>query len=379
MERIIYLDNSATTKPFAEVEQFYKEQMDNFYNPSALYAPAVSVRKKIEQARKHIAELLGGENGTLYFTSGATEANNLALGGVNYAGGAELVVSEGEHPSVYAKAKSLQNSGVVVKYLPLEDTGKVQAIAINKYVTNKTALISVMLVSNEVGAINNIKEMVTQAKKINPKVLFHVDGVQAVGKIPVDLMDLGVDLFTISAHKIHGPKGVGALWVKKGINIHPLVFGGGQELGLRSGTENTAGILAFEYALQKVIRDLHSNYKKVKNDKDKLFELLQNNQVEIINNSTDSSPYILSLSIFGLRGEVLVHELEKFNIYISTGSACSSKKPDNRTLIAMKRTEEQIKGTIRISFSAYDDYDIDYIANIMSQEITKLKTKISGK
>ena len=172
MERIIYLDNSATTKPFAEVEQFYKEQMDNFYNPSALYAPAVSVRKKIEQARKHIAELLGGENGTLYFTSGATEANNLVLGGINYAGGAELVVSEGEHPSVYAKAKSLQNSGVVVKYLPLEDTGKVQTTAINKYVTNKTALISVMLVSNEVGAINNIKEMVTQAKKINPKVFF---------------------------------------------------------------------------------------------------------------------------------------------------------------------------------------------------------------
>lgn len=379
MERIIYLDNSATTKPFDEIKGIYQKCMVDFYNPSALYGPAILERKKIELARKNICEKIGGENGTIIFTSGATEANNLAIGGINYAGGAELVISEGEHPSVYAKAKALELQGVNVKYVPLNQDGTVNFEILKKCVTNKTAMVSIMMVSNETGAINDIKQINKTIKSINPKVIFHVDGVQALGKLPIDLMDLGIDLFTISAHKIHGPKGVGALWIKSGTKLHQIIFGGGQESNMRSGTENVAGIFGFEYAVKKSIEDLENNYKIVASFKEQIIKELKDQNIEFLINGAKTSPYILSICVPGIRGEVLVHELEKHNLYISTGSACSSKKSDNRTLASMGRTVEQIKGAIRISFSAYDSNNMQNVGKIIAAEIKQLKQKIEGK
>lgn len=379
MERIIYLDNSATTKPFDELKDIYQSNMANFYNPSALYGPAIIERKKVESARKNICEMIGGENGTIIFTSGATEANNLALGGINYAGGAELVISEGEHPSVYAKAKALELQGVKVKYVPLKQDGTIDVEMLKHYVTGKTAMVSIMMVSNETGAINDIKQINKTIKSINPKAIFHVDGVQALGKLPIDLMDLDIDLFTISAHKIHGPKGIGALWIKNGAKLHPIIFGGGQESNMRSGTENVAGILGFEYAVKKSIEDLKNNSQIVDGFKEQIINELKDQNIKFLRNGTNASPYILSICVPGIRGEVLVHELEKHNIYISTGSACSSKKSDNRTLASMGRTEEQIKGAIRISFSAYDNYNMQNVGKIIASEIRQLKQKIEGK
>ncbi|MBQ8468794.1 MAG: cysteine desulfurase [Clostridia bacterium] len=377
MERIVYLDNAATTKPFDEVCKIFCDCQTNFYNPSALYDVAVSTKKKIESARTHIAELLGGENGRIVFTSGATEADNMALNIVKFREGKDLVVSVGEHPAIYEKAKQMERTGVKVLYIPLDSNGRVDINALDNIITKNTLLVSVMMVSNETGAINDIKSITKKAKQINPNILVHVDGVQAVGKIKIDLMDLGVDLFTISAHKIHGPKGIGALWVKDKINIVPTIYGGGQENGYRSGTENVAGILAFDYALTKVVKDLKENLKKVENQRNVLLNQLNLHGISYKLNSSDS-PYILSLSIPGLRGEVLVHSLEKYKIYLSTGSACSSKKPDNRTMIAIGRTPEEIKGTIRISFSAYEEYDMQEVGTTIAKEILLLQKKIKG-
>ena len=376
MEKITYLDNAATTKPFAEVSQIYKECFDKFYNPSAVYSLGVLVRKKIDIARKNICKYLHGELGKLIFTASATEADNLALSCFKPRANNSIAVFVGEHPAVFNKAKALETAGAKVIYLPMKQDGSVDEIA--KHMDSATSFVSIMHVSNETGAINNIAQIVKDIKKINPKAIVHADGVQAFGKIPVNLRELGVDMYTISAHKIYGPKGVGALWVKNGININPIIYGGGQENNLRSGTENVAGILSLEYCAQKVTSDLANNYNVVKSYRESFIEELKNNNVTFEVNG-NGSPYILNLTFEDLRGEVLLHSLEKHGIYISTGSACSSKKPDNRTLKGMSKTDKQIQGTVRISFSPYDDINITEITKIMSAEIKDLQSKIKGK
>lgn len=376
---LFYLDNAATTKPFVETAKIYNDVLNDYYNPSALYAPALLVRKKIENARKHMAEVLGGENGKIIFTASATEADNMALNMVKIKKDNSLVVSVGEHPAVYSYAKKLENDGLSVIYLPLNSDGTIDIEKLKTSVTKNTQMVSIMHVSNETGAINNIKEIVKIVKSINANTLVHSDGVQAVGKVKIDLMDLGVDMYTFTAHKIHGPKGIGALWVKNGINMKPIIYGGGQENGLRSGTENVFEILAMDYALEKVCRDYKINLEKIENANKTFMTEFNKYNINYTLNSKNGSPYIINMSIDGIRGEVLVHELEKYNIYISTGSACSSKKPDNRTLSALKLSADQIKGTIRISFSAYEDYDYAKLAKIIATEIIDLTKRIRGK
>lgn len=376
MEKIIYLDNAATTKPFDKVADIYADCLKNYFNPSAVYWLGVSVRKQIDNARKNICKCLHGEHGNLIFTSSATEADNLALSVFKPRANNSIAIFAGEHPAVYNKAKALENAGAKVIYLPMKQDGSVDDIA--KHIDSTTTFVSVMHVSNETGAINNLAQIVKDIKKINPKAIVHADGVQAFGKIPVSLRELGVDMYTISAHKIYGPKGIGALWVKNGINVNAIIYGGGQENNLRSGTENVVGILSLEYCAQKVVTDLSENYNKVNQYREQLTTELQNYGINFQING-NGSPYILNLTFTDLRGEVLLHSLEKHGIYISTGSACSSKKPDNRTLKGMGKTDKQIQGTVRISFSPYDDINIAEIAKIMSAEIKDLQSKIKGK
>lgn len=376
MEKIIYLDNAATTKPFKEIADIFMDCAQNFYNPSSVYFKGVEVRRQIDLARKNICKCLHGEHGDIIFTASATEADNLALSSFKPRANNSIAIFVGEHPAVYNKAKAIEQAGAKVVYLPINSDGCVYNI--ENHIDSSIAFVSVMHVSNETGAINNIAEIVKVVKSLNPRALVHVDGVQAFGKINVNLRELGVDMYTISAHKIYGPKGVGALWVKKGVNVVPIVYGGGQENNLRSGTENVAGILSLEYCAQKVTTDFKQNYQKVEQYRQQLLQQLTNNGIEYTVNG-NGSPYILNITFEGLRGEVLLHSLEKYNICISTGSACSSKKPDNRTLKGMGKNDKQIQGTVRISFSPYDDIDINYIATAISNEVKDLKNKIKGK
>ena len=376
MEKIIYLDNAATTKSFDKVSEIYADCAANFYNPSAVYSLGVLARKKIDEARKILCKCLHGEHGNVVFTASATEADNLALSVFKARTNNNLAIFIGEHPAVYQKAKAFENAGANVIYLPATSSGDICDIA--QYINESTSFVSVMHVSNETGSINDISAIVKAIKKINPRAIVHSDGVQAFGKIPVNLRELGVDLYTISAHKIYGPKGVGALWIKNGININPIIYGGGQEKAIRSGTENVAGILSLAYCAQKVVLDLDENFNIVSNLRNKLISELKQNNVDFEVNG-NGSPYILNLTFNDIRGEVLLHSLEKYNIFISTGSACSSKKPDTRTLKAMGKTDKQIQGTVRISFSAYQEYNIKNIAEIIAKEVKDLQLKTKGK
>ena len=378
MDNLVYLDNAATTKPFAELQDIFTQSQNDFYNPSALYDKGVRVHEKIEMCRQTLSRLIGGENGKIIFTASATEANNMALSLPNYRTNQSLVVSMGEHPSVFNKSKDLEQKGVVVKYVPLTQSGAIDQSKLIDYIDKNTALISIMHVSNETGVINDIKEIVRVAKRINPKVLVHCDGVQAFGKIDIDLIDLGVDLYTVSAHKIHGPKGIGFLWVKNNINIRPLIFGGGQESGYRSGTENVFAIQSFAFCAEKIIPNIKSNFAKIDAIKHNFISKLTKNGINYKVNGQNCSPYILNISIDGIRGEVLVHMLEKDNIYLSVGSACSSKKPDNRVLKQLGRTNSEIMGTVRISFSAYQDFEEEKVINKICEQIKVLTKKIAG-
>ncbi len=376
MDKMIYLDNAATTKPFDEVVDIFKQFQQDFFNPSAVYSKAVEIRKQIDQARQTICTCLGGTHGKIIFTASATEADNLALSFFKPRTNNAMAVFVGEHPAVYNKAKALENLGANVIYIPSNQQGEVSDI--ENYITPNTTFVSIMHVSNETGAINDIAKIVKSIRKIAPKAIIHSDGVQAFGKIPVNLRELDVDMYTISAHKIYGIKGVGALWVKNGIHLNPIIWGGGQEGSIRSGTENVAGILSLAYCAQKVSAELSQNFAKVSAYRQTLIEKLHQLDVDFSING-NGSPYILNITFPHIRGEVLLHSLESYGIYLSTGSACSSKKPDNRTLKAMGKSDEQIKGTVRISFSAYQDVEVDYVAQNIAFVVKDLQNKIKGK
>lgn len=371
---MIFLDNASTTPCYRVLaEEHQKYSTEEFFNPSALYGKAVQIHKKIEEARQNLLGLLDADNYNITFCGSATEANNLAIN-TGITKSKQIAISLGEHPSVFEPAIYQRQKSIEVLELPLNSEGVVDENKFKELDFANISLISIIHVSNETGAINPIKELVKIAKQKNPKILFHSDGVQAFGKINVSLEDLGVDMYTISAHKLHGPKGIGALVSKKNINLKPTVFGGGQENRARSGTENVAGIIAFSRAASIKCSSLETDKKAISLLNQKLVDELKKNNLPFIQNSPENaSPYILSLSIEGLRGEVLLHALESYDIYIGTGSACSVKKIKNRVLSAMGRTQAQIEGNIRISFSVRElDIDIAKVAKLVAQTAQKL-------
>lgn len=365
MEKFYYLDNAATTKVFDEEFDLMKQNNDvGFFNPSASYMQARNVSKILEDSRKVLLNALHGVNGKLLFTSSATESNNTVFEGVHLRKGDVILISKGEHPAVYNAAHRLEKKGIIIKDIPLSDNGQVDFEEYKKMITSEVVLISIIHVSNETGAVNDIKKLCTYAKSINSKIIFHSDGVQAFGKIKVNIQDLGVDLYSVSAHKIYAPRGIAGLWIKKGIILDALLVGGGQEEGLRSSTENVSGAVAFAYAVKKVVGELENNYQKVLCYKNTFLDKLQSSEIAkyVKVNSTDkNSPYVLSLTFKAIKGEVLMHALEADGILISTGSACSSKKAGNRTLDAMGLSSSDVIGSVRVSFSPYLEYDFDYI------------------
>lgn len=374
MEKIYYLDNTATEPMLDEVRKQALDFLDKqYFNPSAVYAPSVDVKRKIENARQIILDALGSVDGSLIFTGSATESNNMVVFAQKNKN-KKCLFGMGEHPSVRECALELQKKGFSVDFIPLDRTGHIDLLAFRQMMSEDVGFISVQHVSNETGAINDIQKLVKIARRVNPNVLVHSDGVQAFMKFEYSVADLDVDFYTISGHKIGASKGVGALYVKKGAKIQPLIYGGGQEKGLRSGTENVFAISSFGLATEINKRDLKKNYQIVKDLKENLLnEFLKQGLNYKLNSYEPCVPHIMSICLKeGIRGETLVHALEPRGVYISTGSACSATKNMNRTLESMGVNESQILSSVRISFSPYMECDASVVAEICKNEIDKL-------
>lgn len=376
MERIFYLDNAATTKMFDDVKEKSSKFLNvDFYNPSAVYKQSVDVKREVENSRNKLLDFLGGlSDDKLIFTGSATEANNMVIFSQRNFAGKKYLFGAGEHPSVKECAKELEKRGYNVLFVPLDKSGRIDEEKYKQMLDSNVVFVSVQHVSNETGAVNNIKRLVSLAKKANPNVKFHSDGVQAFMKFPIDVQDLGVDYYTISAHKIGGAKGVGALYVKKGSKISPVVFGGGQEDGLRSGTENVFGIVSFALAAEKMNADMKQNFEKVSKMREELFSELSKVGVNYVVHGESGVPHTMNIMLEkSIRGETLVHALERRGVLLSTGSACSATKHLNSTLEAMGVPNSEILASERISIGAYMDFDAKLIAKIIKEEIDKLK------
>ena len=370
---MIYLDNAATTKMFEESASVYKEYAcTNFFNPSAGYGKAVEISKKLDEVIELLKKRLSVDKGDIIFTGGATESNNLAIRGSVRSGKWEYVFSEGEHPSVYNVAKALEQEGHIVHIIPLGKNGQVDYDEIEKVLNDKTRLISLMHVSNETGAINDIKRIRALRDRLSPKALLHVDGVQAFCKIPFSLNDLGIDLYTISAHKFHGPKGVGALYVRNKQGLKNIVFGGGQEGGYRSGTENVPGVMAMAKSCEMI--DTERNFEKVKR-LNSLFKKAVSG-VDGIDFVETESPYIISLSFAGVNGETLMRDVQD-EVIVGMGSACSAKKAGNRILQSMGFCQDKIKSSLRVSFNAYQtEEDIECAGEVLVKKYLDLRERV---
>ena len=361
--KIRYFDNAATTRVDDEIASIVdRYNREEFYNPSATYRPSVEIHNLISEAREGILRILKGQNGTMYFLSSGTEGDNQALFCTKKRKNSNIVISAVEHPAIYNSACTLKNLGYELRICPVDQFGRVDQSAFRSLIDPNTALISIMHVNNETGAINDIGALVKTAKNIQPSVLFHSDGVQAFGKVPINLTELGVDLYTISGHKIGAPKGIAALYVKNGVSLSPLLYGGGQENGMRSSTENVAGILAFFAAAKRAAIELAANSEQYRSYISSIRLALS--EIEEIKYLSDEmcSPHIFTFAFRNVRGEVMQHALEPSNILIGTGSACSSRRSHERIPNALG-LKEYADGIVRISFSRETEAeDVDILS-----------------
>jgi len=375
----MFFDNASTTKVDVEIlEEFKRINEEHYYNPGGLYAGGRSSKQFLENScRKGVLKCLNA-TGNLIFTGSATEANNMALFGFVKKNTKKILVSMGEHPSVYNSALELKNRGFDVVFVNLDKSGCVDFQDFCNKMTPDVDLVSIMHVSNETGAINDIASLVDYSKEINPKVVFHCDGVQAVGKIDVDIDDLGVDMYTMSAHKIHGLKGVGALFVKSSINLKPIIFGGGQEQGLRSGTENLLGIYSLACSVVCSSENLDNNFKYILSLKNKFLSMLEFSNIKYKLHSTEgASPYIVSIGFDGCRAETLLNMLSDRGVFVGNGSACSSKNMGNRILENMGIDRSGIEGNLRISFSKYNtENEVKELVDVLNEVVEEYVKKV---
>ncbi|HHV29674.1 cysteine desulfurase family protein [Acetivibrio mesophilus] len=386
MDREIYLDNSATTKPYDEVIEFVNHISSNVYgNPSSLHIKGIEAERMVKNARGIIAKSLGVSRDEIYFTSGGTEANNLAVAGYLYANprkGKHIMTTKIEHPSVMEVFNNLSQCGYDVDFIDVDKNGVVLVDDIREKINEETALISVIYINNETGAVQPINEIAKIKNSINRDIVLHVDAVQAYGKIKIAPQKEGIDILTMSSHKIHGPKGVGALYAKRDIKLKPIIFGGGQESQLRSGTENVSGICGFGAAVDITFRSIEESAVHCENLKNMLLDMLKK-EVEdaVIISPEGSSPYILNVSFPNVRAEVLLHHLETKNIFVSTGAACSSRKQVlSHVLRAMGIKPEIIEGAIRFSFSAFNTQeDIIRTVEAIKDILPKIRIKRGGR
>ncbi|MBE5754337.1 MAG: aminotransferase class V-fold PLP-dependent enzyme [Clostridiales bacterium] len=369
---MMYFDNAATTCPsrsaLDKAQQFNNEK---FFNPSTLYSGGLNCAREIKSAKETILKCLGTSNHEVIFTSCGSESDNMAIFCARQRG--VFVTDKGEHSAVYQSFLELKNRGLQIEFIDLNPDGTVDEEKLYNYVKNsRVDFVSIAHVGNETGAINDINKIAKKIKSINKDIIFHSDGVQAFGKIPYRLSQ-DIDLYSISAHKINALKGVGALIKRKNLSIKPLIFGGGQENGLRSGTENVFGIKVFEFAAIEKYDNLQNNYEYVKSIKAYFEENLDRALFKIIS-APNSSPYILTISAVGLRGEVVMHSMEEFGLIVGNGSACSSKNRFSRVIEACGYKNDVLDGVIRISFSTFNSInEAKNAVEILNNTVKKLK------
>lgn len=386
----VYLDNSATTKPYEEVIDLMVENMiSNYGNPSSLHSLGMFSEQSVKKARTQVARLLGVGEREIFFTSGGTEANNTAILGAAYArkkSGKKIITSAIEHPSVLEPLKRLEQEGFEVVKLGVDENGLVSIEELEKELTEDTVLISIMAVNNEIGTIQPIEKIAELKEKFNKKygkkLIFHSDFVQALSKVQISTKD--IDIITVSAHKIHGPKGVGAIYIRQGLSITPFLLGGGQEGGFRSGTENVPAIVGFGKAAETAANNMKARLDKILALRDRLFDGIVKNIEDIHINGIEPKtegfdeyalPSILNVSFLKTRAEVLLHSLEKHEIYVSTGSACSShKKQKSHVLLAIGSSDKEIESAIRFSFSDFNsEEEIDFTLEKLIEEVGKIR------
>lgn len=366
-----YFDNAATTKVFPEVKDLVVKLMEEDYgNPSSLHQKGLDAGHYIKETEEILAKEWKVDSKEIVLTSGGTESNNLALIGAalaNKRSGNRIITSKVEHASVSSTMAFLESLGFEIVYLNVDHHGIVDLEQLEQEVNEDTILVSVMYVNNEIGAVEPIQEIAEIIKEKNPKTLFHVDAIQAFGKYHIYPKRMGIDLMSVSGHKIHGPKGTGALFIKNRTKVKPIIYGGGQQDGMRSGTENVPGFAGFGLATKMVYEDLEARTVRMRAVKDRLTERLKTLPDVYINEG--EAPHILSVSFVGVRSEVMLHALEEREIYVSSGSACSSNKPAiSHVLASIGLPKERLESTIRFSFSAENTVEqADYAADVIEE------------
>ena len=376
LEQIVYFDNSSTTKPCKRAVEYTLEAMtDKWGNPSSLHGLGVDAEISVSATRDKAARLLHCKPEEIYFTGSGTEANNTVMFGAVSRGrkrGNRIVTTAIEHPSVLRCAQELEKRGYEVIFLQPDEAGRISAEQLRSAVNSDTILVSVMLVNNELGSVMPIKEAARAIREVGAPALLHCDAVQAFGKLPIDVKELGVDFLSASGHKIHGPKGAGILYVKQDVALPPLLLGGGQEREMRSGTEPVPAILGLCGAIEE-LPDIRLQLKKMKAFRDTAAEKLLATGAVRLNSAEDALPYILNISVPGYRSETLLHFLEARNVFVSSGSACS-KGAGSYVLNACGLPREQVDSALRLSFSRYNTADeIDILCEALKSAVTKLR------
>ncbi len=373
----IYLDNAATTKPCGEAVSAAVDAMtENYGNPSSLHRAGLDAQLAVDRARKAIAASIGADSSEIYFTSGATESNNLALRGISAAYGRKrrkIVISSVEHASVDETASALEKNGFEIVRISPRDDGRFYADDFISACDENTCLVSMMLVNNETGYIMPVRETFMAVKRSFPEIITHCDCVQGYMKLPIKAASLGADLISLSAHKIHGVKGVGAIYIKKGVRVIPIVTGGKQEKGIRSGTESVPLIAAFGAAVDKFRPTIAERYERVSQLKSHLLEKIGGIENVAVNSPSDGSPYVINISAVGKRSEIMLHFLESKGIYVSSGSACS-KGQQSGVLGEFGISGKRADGAVRISITAQTtEEELDEFAEALAEGMTKIR------
>ena len=380
-----YLDNSATTRCSDRACQLMVDLLTKDYgNPSSLHMKGIEAERFVETAKKKIAKILRVSEKEIIFTSGGTESNNLAIIGAamaNRRAGNHIITTSIEHASVENPMEFLKEQGFEITYLSVDENGIISLEELEEAVTEQTILVSMMQVNNEIGAIEPVAEAAELIKKKNPDTLIHVDAIQSYGKMYIYPKKLGIDMLSVSGHKIHGPKGSGFLWVKEKTKLKPLILGGGQQKGMRSGTENVPAIAGLGEAAEEIYENLDEKRAHLYGLKQRFIDGIEKLEGTHVNGKTgeDSAPHIVSVSFEGIRSEVLLHSLEDRGIYVSSGSACSSnnhagKQKGSKTLRNIHLKENLLDSTLRFSFSVHTtEEEIDYALEVLGELLPVLK------
>lgn len=377
----IYLDNSATTRAYPEVAELVtKLMLEDYGNPSALHQKGVDAEQYLRRARETMAKILKVQEKEIYFTSGGTESNNWALVGTALAMqrmGKHIITTQIEHPAVQAQVSFLEEMGFTVTRLGVSREGMIDLQELEEAITPETILVSVMFVNNEIGSVEPVAEIGERIKRKNPNAVFHVDAIQAFGKLPIYPKKMNIDLLSVSGHKFHGPKGTGMLYIREKTRIRPVILGGGQQNGMRSGTENVPGAAGMALAAEMV-------YGKLKESRAHMYRLREHliHGLQAMENVTvhgadgeQAAPHIVNASFPGVRSEVLLHTLENEGIYVSAGSACSShKRAGSPTLTAIGASKAEMESSVRFSFSENTTQEeIDTVLEVLNRVIPMLR------